>query len=320
MNNYFLGVDGGGTKTKFLVCDQEGHILSSSIQSTCHYLQCGFSGITEILNLGVKECCEKANIQPSMITNAFIACAGYGDIPEDSKQIYESVKRACKNMAFQVGNDTDNAIAGSLCGQDGIHVISGTGSIGILKENDTYTRCGGWHHIFGGDEGSAYWISCKLIQEFTKQSDGRHKKDSLYQYVKESLHLSKDSDILRLTVEDWNFDRKKVASLSKLVYDLAKSGNSSAQDIFTQAAQELAEIYITLQSLSKSESTLASYSGGVFNAKEFVLLPLKKILSTHDIRLSDPIFSPDIGSLILSFQNHVILNNSIKQNLEIFKP
>lgn len=315
MNHYFLGVDGGGTKTKFLLSDQDGNILSSDIQPTCHYMQCGLDGVTKVLETGLTNCIQKAAISLNQIAHAFVACAGYGDIPEDNKKIYNAAKAALKDIPFDIGNDTDNAIAGSLVGKDGIHVISGTGSIGILKHHNELIRCGGWHHIYGGDEGSAYWIACKLIQEFTKQSDGRHKKDVLYSYTKDVLNLNNDSDILQKTVVEWDFDRTKVASLSPIVYELAKRNTPSALQIYQQAANELAEIYVTLKEKSNEEEIIASYSGGVFKSEQFILDPLKTMLNEHHITLLDPQFEPDIGGLILAFEGYVTITDNVIQNL-----
>ena len=65
---YYLGVDGGGTKTKFIVCrrsDSESatngpafddvELVGEYTSTCCHYLQIGFDGVEELIREGVHE-------------------------------------------------------------------------------------------------------------------------------------------------------------------------------------------------------------------------------------------------------------------------
>ena len=40
----YLGIDGGGTKTKLILCGQDGKVLAEDTRPTCHYMQVGLSG------------------------------------------------------------------------------------------------------------------------------------------------------------------------------------------------------------------------------------------------------------------------------------
>lgn len=317
---YYLGVDGGGTKTKFALCDEHGMIVSTSLQPTCHYMQCGFDGIYEVMQYGLQECLIQANIQVSQIKQAFVACAGYGDIIKDNPHIESAVHRAFPMFPYVIGNDTENALAGSLAGAAGINIIAGTGSIALGKnEAGKMMRCGGWHHFFGGDEGSAHWIACKLILHFTRQSDCREPKTALYSYLKEFYHFTEDSDILSLSIDTWHCDRTKIASMSKLISELALMQDPVALNILTKAAKELADMIIAVyQGLSfSSPSVLVSYSGGVFKSDEMILRPLRNYLSVlPSYTLVSPILPPDAGSLILAMkQDQLEISEYIIQNL-----
>lgn len=88
--------------------------------------------------------------------------------------LYGKRFRGCRSLS---GTIRKNALAGSLLGKQGIHVIAGTGSIGLGFDKDSYyVRSGGWHHLFGGDEGSGYWIGCQLIRHFTMRRTEEKKK------------------------------------------------------------------------------------------------------------------------------------------------
>lgn len=301
---YYLSIDGGGTKTKILLTDENGIKLSENLQSTCHYLQCGLDGLTNIIKSGLLECLSTANLAYSDITYAFIAAAGYHDIDEDDPLIESAIEKAMNSIPFSVGNDMENAFAGALAMNCGINIVAGTGSIAYGKDSfgNTY-RCGGWHHIFGGDEGSAYWFGCQLIREFTRQYDGRDTKTALYYHLKDTYGLTTASDILNLTVIDWDFDRSKVASLSTSVYELAKLGDPHALTFYCMAAKELSDMILaTRNSLNFTTTVNVSYTGGVFKSGMYLLDPLSKCLENSNFILCPPILQPDCGGILLAMQ------------------
>jgi N-acetylglucosamine kinase-like BadF-type ATPase len=316
---YFLGIDGGGTKTKFILCDEKGILHASSIQPTCHYLQCGLDGVSVVFRNGLQECLAIAKVSKEDIRYTFAACAGYGDIEEDNSKIEKAVAIALAPIPCTVGNDTENALAGSLAGQPGINLIAGTGSIGMgIDDRGVSFRSGGWHHAFGGDEGSAFWLASNLLRLFTRQSDNRDKKTILYSYMKEKMNWINDDDMLKECVVKWNFDRTKIASLAKHVYVLAELNDPHAIHLYQRAAEELGDIAKAIyHTLNMKNKTLLSYSGGVFNSKDYIVEPLKEYLKDISIDIIDPILTPDKGGVLLAMKlaGHSI-NDEIIENLK----
>lgn len=315
----YLGVDGGGTKTKFALCNEKGQILAHSIQSTCHYLQCGLDGVSSVMRKGLDECLKLANVLENDIASAFVACAGYGDIEDDNPKIEKAVKKVYSHFPCIIGNDTDNALAGALGGKCGINVIAGTGSIALgINEKGERFRSGGWHHAFGGDEGSAYWLACKLILEFTRQSDGRDEKTELYDYMMRTFGFKNDSDVLQRFVVEWEFDRTKIAALATHVHELALLNDPFALLFYKEAAIELADIVLAIKNnLHFTSPVHVSYAGGVFKSDDFLLKPFNKILNKHEMILCKPLVDPDKGSLILAMQaDQCEISDCIIENLK----
>lgn len=317
---YYLGIDGGGTKTKFSLCDEKGNLKASVEEKTCHYLQVGFDGVTEIINQGIENVCKKVNISRNEIAYAFSGTPGYGDAPKDMQPICDAVKKGMNGIPFSIGNDGEIALAGSLCCKDGINIVAGTGSIGFGYDSKTNTtlKCGGWHHGIGSDEGSGYWIAYHLLHEFTRQIDGRDEKTELYNKVKEHLNLQDDGDIISVVIVDWDLDRTKIASLSRIVDELYDLGDKYAIEIIDNAAKELADIIICLyKELGFHKQVDVSYSGGVFNMGDKIINALKKHLSSCDVNLVTPVLSPDKGSLLLAMKNdNIEITDEIVNNLK----
>lgn len=299
-----LGIDGGGTKTKFTLCGADGTILAENIQPTSHYLQGGLENVTRVLLAGLDAVCAAGGITREDILHAFVGCPGFGDTESATPGILSAVKQAMGGIPHSVGNDCESSLSGALAGACGISLIAGTGSIGCGRnEAGTVRRCGGWHHAIGSDEGSGYWISCQLLKEFTRQSDGRDAKTPLYEAVKGALGITIDGDVITRVVDEWGMDRTKVASLSRLISDLYDQGDPHAAQILAEAARELSEIAEALyRQLDFTGQIPVSYTGGVFSLGERLLAPLRRELAAKNMTLQAPLLPPDQGSLILAFQ------------------
>ncbi len=309
---YYLGIDGGGTKTTFLLADENGSIISSHTAGTCHYLQCGFDGLTEVLKEGI----ETIDVP---VAHAFVGCAGYGDTIADRKPIEDAVKKALGDIPHTVGNDCENALAGGLAGDEGINIIAGTGSMacGYSKEKGTI-RAGGWHHAIGSDEGSAYWMGVRLLNEFTRQSDGRDEISPLYKAIKDKLGIDTDDEIITRVVEEWALDRKKIASLAPLVGSLVNEGDPHAEKILFDAANELADLAIAVyRRLGFTEDMPVTCTGGVFRMGETLTALLNEKLRKYNMHYERPLFDPAAGAVILAMLNDgQEINSQIRYNLE----
>ena len=225
---YFFGVDGGGTKTEFLIIDENGKMLARNLQPTSHYKQTSFSNFKHVIESGVTDVCKQLNISIKDLTYSFIGIPGYGEIVEDIPKLEKIVFEIINSNNFKCGNDSEVAWAGSLACQPGINLVAGTGSIGFGHDkNNNIARTGGWGDLIG-DEGSAHWLSLKMLEIFTKQSDGRLEKTALYNIVSDKLSLKEDFDILDLVLNKYERKRDKIASLAYLVYEAAKVGDVDA--------------------------------------------------------------------------------------------
>lgn len=307
---YYLGIDGGGTKTKFTLTSEDLKIISEYTGPACHYLQCGYDGLSRIMADGLQNVADKAGIKPDDIAFAFAGIAGFGDVINDAPKIREAVGKGIGSVPFELGNDCENALAGALGDAVGINIIAGTGSVGCgINESGDYARCGGWHHVLGGDEGSGYWIGWSLIKEFQRQSDGRDEKTALYNAVCNTLSLHTDDQIVTRIVEEWNLDRTKIASLAPVCQLLYDAGDPHAKAILTAAANELAEFAIALyrrlgfNASERSEPIPCSGTGGIFKMGECIIGPFSEALKKHGMKYAAPLMEPDLGAVLLAIKH-----------------
>lgn len=311
---YYLGIDGGGTKTAFVLCDNNGKVISTYKAGSCYFSVVGEKAVFDMLREGFDACTK------GIPENEVFAYCGMPQIGElDS--VDNGVVHIKKNIGFEIdfGNDVLCASAGSLMFRPGIHLIAGTGSNAVGNDAHGNTaRVGGWGCEIRGDEASAYDIAIEMFHEFTKQSDGRHSKTLLYDALREKLNLDSDFEVCKYLLEDINMKRETIAGFSVFAHELWKKGDPAIKAIFEHAADELCEIAAALKNQLHFDADVeVSYSGGVFKSGDAILVPLAQKLGERGMTLCKPCAEPVIGSVLLAAREKNEPNLEImKQNLK----
>src|SRR5512135_595358 len=72
---YFLGIDGGGTKTACVVGD-ELRVLGSASTGGCSIVRLGEEVARQNLHEAIRQACEQARIVPAQVTSVCLGAAG----------------------------------------------------------------------------------------------------------------------------------------------------------------------------------------------------------------------------------------------------
>jgi len=81
VTDFFLGCDGGGTKTDLVVVTGDGRLAACVRAPSTYYLSSGSGGtdlVGEVLGEAVPAVCSQAGIVPADIRFAFFGLPGYG--------------------------------------------------------------------------------------------------------------------------------------------------------------------------------------------------------------------------------------------------
>lgn len=298
----FLGVDGGGTKTRFVLVDGDGRVLAEATRGTLYHPQVGMDGVQATLADGIGQVLQVAGNDAIDITYAFFGLPAHGE---------DSVATACLDALpglilghhrYACDNDMVCGWAGSLACTDGINIIAGTGSMGYGQRQGVAARVGGWGEAFS-DEGSAHWIAIQGLNAFSRMSDGRLPRGPLHGLLVEALRLENDLDLCAHVYGAGGATRDAIARLSPLVARAATAGDAVAQRIFDQAGAELAAMAGALRSAlhyTADETVALSYSGGAFSAGELLMAPFRASLAAITTRfdLRSPRHAPHHGAAL----------------------
>lgn len=297
----YLGVDGGGSKTAFVLLDDSGRVVAEARTASCYYFDEGIELVGRILAEGIAAVTGQAGIDGSDIEQAFFGLPGYGEVSADIERLDALPREVLGHGRYSCDNDMVCGWAGSLGGVDGINVISGTGSMTYGERDGRGHRVGGWSELFG-DEGSAYWIATRGLNAFTRMSDGRQPRGALYDLVRERVGVTSDLDVIDVVVNRWNGRRADIADLSKTVVEAAALGDDAAARILTDASAELVAIVEATRvelGYRVDEVVPVSYSGGVFSAAPIRAgfeQALAVLRAHYELRV--PLFGPSVGAAL----------------------
>jgi N-acetylglucosamine kinase-like BadF-type ATPase len=301
----FLGVDGGGSKTAFLLIDGEGRRLAQHRTGTAYHGQIGVDAVRAVLEEGVGAVLAEAGAGAGAIDHAFFGLPAYGEDAAAERVLAALPAQVLGHARYACGNDMVCGWAGSLAGGDGINIVAGTGSIGYGERQGRSARAGGWGTLFG-DEGSGYWIALRALNLFSRMSDGRAPSGPLHEMLRAELGLARDLDVCALVAPDQALGgRDRIAALCPTVARAADAGDAGALEIFAQAGRELGDVAEALRAAlgyPADEIAPLSYSGGVVSSGEVLKRAFTQAVSArpHLYSLNAPILSPLAGAVLLA--------------------
>jgi N-acetylglucosamine kinase len=274
---YYLGVDGGASKTAALVIDESGKSLGSGVAGPSNHLRVGIETAARNIERAVNKALVTADVASREIHWAYCGIAG-ADHPAHRQEVVDSLSIFFPRGNFTVDNDARIALTGAIGFGGGVVVIAGTGSVAFGRsEEGAEARAGGWGPIIG-DEGSGYGIARAGLAAIMRAHDGRGQPTKMTQMLKERFDMKPED--LPPYVYAATTQTDDIARFGKLVVEAALDGDATASAILQWAGQELAAAALAVARrlhLIKSPFPVA-YVGGAFRAGEVLLAPMRETL------------------------------------------
>jgi len=301
---YYLGIDGGGTKTTCAVGD-ETRLIATATAGPSNVVRVGEVQASESLQQSVRQACAAAGIALAQVARTCVGGSGAAR-PELAEIVRRSLAEILSTPIDVVG-DMQIALEAAFDTGPGVVVIAGTGSIAYGRDRQGRTvRAGGWGFAIG-DEGSAHWIGRAAVSAVLRAAD-RFPSDRFPSDLSPSdLYPAESRDGTPETRTHSSFAEAlfKIWGVRSLA-DLARAGNSipppdfaalfpavaaSTDDLATQvlarAGKELASIaavvILRLFAKDQSLSVPVAMTGGVFRHA-----PLVRQVFYNELRAMEP--------------------------------
>ncbi len=258
---YFLGIDGGGTKTSFVLCNETGETVSCYNLGESNPNDVGIEKTKQVLTEGINKVCD--NIPHSSIY-LFAGIAGLlsGNKINEVLKFFESFSFA----NFNCGSDIDNIISSGLDGSDGLSVIMGTGFCVFKVENGIKTQIAGWGYFFD-EGGGAFNLGRDALSAVFSDKDGSGEKTYITKLIDPEALNSK------LFLSNlYEGGKKEVAKYAPLVFEAYKNGDIVAKRIIERNMAVVAEKIEYAASLLNQDKVKVVIAGGL--TKESSLIGL----------------------------------------------
>ena len=259
---YYLGIDGGGTKTTAVVSDEKGNILLKSKGKTINFYSVGMSTAKENLRFVIDEI--YSSLGQIEFDGAFIGCSALDNEAEECV-----INDLCGGVinAKKIGMNSDAFVALNACdGELPCVAICGTGSMAIGKtENGEIKVKGGWGHIIG-DEGSAYSISANALRGCCIITD-MNKSYPLTEEAKKFFGVDDFRKAINVIYSE-NTTKDVLASFAQVVSALADNDDFVSKTVIQNEAHGFSKTVLMLLLEMKKCTGLYLY-GGVFENSKF---------------------------------------------------
>ena len=235
-NDRWIGVDGGGTRSRAVVGDAQGRELGAAdggpglIDPTDP--RRAVRAVTDVVRRAA------ANAQVALpVRGMWVGLAGAGQ--EAARAAVEAgLRDAGLAERVAVGTDVEAAYADAFGDGAGILLVVGTGSVvRAVGPGGGVVTVGGWGQLLG-DEGSGYRIGLDGLRAVMRANDGREPRTTLTRVLLEATGQIEPRELVGWAARA---AKGEIAALSVLVAREARAGDTVAARVIHRALGAIRE-------------------------------------------------------------------------------
>lgn len=326
----FVGIDGGGTKTRALVVSADGICRGYALTGASNPNSVGAETAIANLRRALLDAADSAGTSPAFEA-AFFGVSGVND-SVSARYIREKIA-AFDGVAigeFLVENDTRSLCAATFGMRSGIVLIAGTGSKCYGRTEDGREWETGGYDFHVSDEASAFDLARRGLIAAVRAADGRGAPTSLQETLFRELQISETGQISQRLHQDSlknpgkPMSKDEIAALARFVDEACLAGDAVAKQILESAMSDLVTMVTTVvRKLEIPAGTvrlgitggviLHEPCGGIFRRAMAEAIP--------GIEFVEPAFPPVVGAAIRALSlGGVEISPEITKNLKLTFP
>jgi len=307
-----LGVEGGGTKTAWVLVER----TVAELGEAGPQLRILDQGKLPPSNFRLEMPDRLKAIfreLPSVIDRAGIFLAGCGTT-EDRQSLWRLCTEIWPNAKIVTGSDRESGLAAALGHGDGIVVSAGTGSSVTGRRGDKVEKAGGWGHILG-DTGGGYFLSIQALRLILRQYD-LHRGEM--QFTAKILHALSLNNLDELVRWAQTADKMEIAMLTPVVFEAGASGDARVMEIIEKGAQVLSEYTEAVASRLHLLAPKVTLLGGLFHRDSIYTHAFRRRLKKNlpDARVAIAERGPEFGAawLAAEISDHAVFQSKLAEN------
>jgi N-acetylglucosamine kinase-like BadF-type ATPase len=285
-NKALIAIDGGGTKTYFLLFTENGEVLNQLILGGSNPNAYGIEQTKSVLGEGIDRLCRSAEI-----IGIFAGISG-ASAGNNRYELQEFLKKRYPYIKSRVEGDIHNVIFGVKGASERcVAAICGTGSVVYGYDGNELVRYGGWGYLFD-DAGSGFDIGRDAIRHALMAEEGECPETNLSRAVSEKV----GGRIFDNIGEIYAKGKDHIASFAPIVIDLCASGDRDALTMVKKSTHRLAFL-INRAAETRRFGDLAVIAGGL-SARRDVIEPLLREEIDNNLQLVFADRAPIVGAAV----------------------
>ncbi len=297
---FFLGVDGGTSKTEITIINTHKDIIFECITGPTALSSVDLLAIKTTIRIALKPFLD-AN-QNIRFDAAFIGLDGLNFLPEaiEIERMMHTLSFITDETKLYIRHRMENALYTGLCFEEGIVLIASKQMTAFGKDLFRTHRCGGWGYK-EGELGSSYALGLDAIRYAIRCYDGRYEVDEFATAIGKAIGLYEATDIIQV-MTDFYSKHNKIASLAPIVTLYANHLNPYAMRMIDLATDELALAVKGVYHHLKLKNKTLVISGGLGNSSGYFRDQLEyKILAIDpDFRIIKPLLKPSMAAALMA--------------------
>jgi len=288
-----LGVEGGGTKTAWVLVQHKGEEM--------HVLEQGRLPPSNLRLTSPERLREIFQEFPRPVDRAGVFLAGC--VTDDDKAL---LARLCNETwpgaKIITGSDRESGMAAALGNGDGIVVNAGSGSSVTGRRDGRLEKAGGWGHILG-DAGGAYFLVVQALRLILREYDLHRGEVQFTARILQALSLNDLDQLVRWAQEA---DKMEVALLAPVVFEAAAAGDERVLEIIEEGARVLSAYTEAVATRLHLLAPKVMLMGGLFQRDSLYAHAFRRRLKKNlpDARVAAAERAPEMGAAWLAAELH----------------
>lgn len=230
---YYMGIDGGGSKTYALLSDEQGHVLGKGRSGNGNH-QTGAQRAAANIREAAFSALAEAGLRPEQLRHTFLGLAG-----ADRKTDYDLLHPMIREIGFSSYTISGDAMIGLRAGTNrsyGVALICGTGTNAAGRNpQGIHYQCGGFDYMYG-DFGGGGALKVEVFRTVIRAWDGREAPTLLTGLLLELLGYTQVEEMYN----DFLDHGKQVPlHAARLLFPAASGGDAAALKILHHQGVEL---------------------------------------------------------------------------------
>lgn len=230
--DFYLGFDGGGTKTDCMVVDATGRVAGQGKAGPSNPLRVGYDAACAALQMAAGMAMSAARASAGDIRGVCAGLAGTGR-PNVSEEMSGRLSRIWSGSRIKVITDAEAALETAVGQGPGVILIAGTGSVSQGRNSKGQVARAGGYGQWVGDAGSAYDIGRRAVLAAGRARDFAAPSTTLTELIPTSLECCGWDEVIERVAS------KPGSSFPKLVTTVmmaASEDDAAARNPFTGRA------------------------------------------------------------------------------------